>query len=58
MPFMEPSPLGTLAANCARFTYGPVLKRLRQSAIRRHYEVEPDWRAPGGRLTTGYRPRW
>jgi hydrogenase small subunit len=58
MPFMEPSPLGNLAARGARLTYGPVLKRLRQSAMRRHYEVEPGWRAPEDKLASGYRPRW
>jgi hydrogenase small subunit len=58
MPFMDPSPLGVLAATGARFTYGPVLRRLRQRAIRRHYEVEPEWRAPAHKLTSGYQPRW
>jgi hydrogenase small subunit len=58
MPFMEPSPLGLLAAAGARFTYGPVLRRLRHSAIRHRYDREPDWRGPSTRLTTGYEPRW
>jgi hydrogenase small subunit len=58
MPFMEPSPLGLLAARGARYTYGPVLRRLRERAIRRHYDIEPDWRTPGAELKTGYRPRW
>jgi len=35
MPFMEPNPLGLLAARGAQFTYGPVLRRLRHRAIRR-----------------------
>jgi len=58
MPFMDPSPLGTLAAKGARFTYGPALRRLRRSAIRRHYDVEPAWRAPLDKLASGYKPRW
>jgi hydrogenase small subunit len=58
MPFMEASPLGVLAARGARFTYGPVLKRLRRRAIRRRFDVEPEWRQPGERLRSGYEPRW
>jgi hydrogenase small subunit len=58
MPFMEPNPLGLLGARGARFTYGPFLRRLRQSAIRRHYDREPSWRARSTELTTGYQPRW
>jgi hydrogenase small subunit len=58
MPFMEPSSLGMLAARGARFTYGPVLNRLRQRAIRRRFDVEPEWRRPGDQLRSGYRPRW
>jgi hydrogenase small subunit len=58
MPFMEPSQLGVLRARGARFTYGPALKRLRDRAIRREYDVEPDWRRPGQELRSGYQPRW
>ncbi len=58
MPFMDADPLGVLAAKGARFTYGPVLRRLRRHAIRRNYDREPSWRAPGEELTSGYRPRW
>ena len=45
MPFMEPNPLGLLAANTARLTYGPIMRRLRRLAIARHYDREPAWRA-------------
>ncbi len=45
MPFMEPNPLGLLAANTARLTYGPIMRRLRRLAIDRHYDREPAWRA-------------
>jgi hydrogenase small subunit len=58
MPFMEPNSLGVLAARGARFTYGPVLRRLRERAIRRRFDVEPPWRRPGDELRSGYRPRW
>ncbi|HEY1593303.1 MAG TPA: hydrogenase expression protein HypE [Solirubrobacteraceae bacterium] len=58
MPFMEASPLGVLAARGARFTYGPVLRRLRKRAIRRRFDVEPEWRRRGSTLTSGYQPRW
>jgi hydrogenase small subunit len=57
MPFMKASPLGQLHATGARFTYGPVLRRLRAQAIRRHYDREPKWRAPG-EIKSGYEPRW
>jgi hydrogenase small subunit len=58
MPFMAANPLGMLAATGARFSYGPVLARLRKRAIRHHFDVEPKWRKAGEELTTGYRPRW
>jgi hydrogenase small subunit len=58
MPFMEASPLGTLAARGARFTYGPVLKRIRATAMRRHFDHEPSWRQPSDELTSGYQPGW
>ncbi len=58
MPFMDPNRLGLVAANAARFTYGPVFRLLRRSAIRSHHDREPDWRAPGETLKTGYEPRW
>jgi hydrogenase small subunit len=58
MPFMDPSPLGMMAARGARFTYGPVMRRLRARAIRRRFDIEPEWRQKGDQLATGYRPRW
>jgi hydrogenase small subunit len=58
MPFMDANPLGLLGARGARFTYGPVLRRLRAHAIRRRYDLEPSWRGPGDKLTSGYEPRW
>ena len=53
MPFMETDRLGLLAANGARFTYGPALKYLRERAIRTKYDVEPAWRRPSSRLESG-----
>jgi hydrogenase small subunit len=38
MPFMSPSPLGTLAARGRQFAYGPILARLRRRAMRREFE--------------------
>jgi len=58
MPFMAPARMGILAAEAARFTYGPLIGALRRRAMRRQFEVEPAWRAPGERLTSGYAPRW
>jgi hydrogenase small subunit len=58
MPFMQPSQLGMMAARGARFTYGPVLRRLRERAIRKRFDVEPEWRRPGHELRSGYQPRW
>ncbi len=58
MPFMEPSGLGLASAAGARFTYGPVMRRLRQRVIRRHFDVEPEWRRRSDELASGYRPRW
>jgi hydrogenase small subunit len=58
MPFMEAAALGKLAARGARFTYGPMLKRLRARLIEKRFDVEPDWRRPAERLTSGYEPKW
>ncbi len=44
MPFMEPTPLGTISEVAARFTYGPMLRRLREQSVRRHFDREPAWR--------------
>jgi hydrogenase small subunit len=58
MPFMDASPLGLLAARGARFTYGPVLRKLRRRAIDRHFDAEPEWRRPTEKLISGYQQRW
>jgi hydrogenase small subunit len=58
MPFMEPNPLGLLASAGARYTWGPVMRRLRRSLIEHRYDREPSWRARSRELTTGYERRW
>jgi hydrogenase small subunit len=58
MPFMEPTPLGAASASARRFTYGPVLGLMRRRAMRRRFDVEPDWRRPGPDLKSGYQPTW
>jgi hydrogenase small subunit len=58
MPFMDEDEWGRVAANATRFTYGPVLKYFRNRNIKQKYDVEPEWRKPGPRITTGYQPRW
>jgi hydrogenase small subunit len=58
MPFMAPAMLGVLAARGARFTYGPVLRRLRSRAIAAHFDAEPSWRRRSERLLSGYDARW
>ncbi len=47
-----------LREDAARFSYGPVVKYLRERRIRREFDVEPEWRRRGAELTTGYEPRW
>jgi hydrogenase small subunit len=58
MPFMQPARLGLVAAAGARFTYGPVMRRLRKRAIEQQFDVEPEWRKPYATLTSGYKARW
>jgi hypothetical protein len=48
--------LDALAAHGARFTYGPVLRHLRERRMRRVFEVEPPWRRPTDTLESGYDP--
>jgi hydrogenase small subunit len=55
MPFMEADGSGRIYSSAARFSYGPVLRYLRERRIRRTFDVEPEWRRRGSELTTGYR---
>ena len=47
-----------LYTTAARFSYGPVLRYLRERRIRSAYDVEPAWRRRSGRLQTGYQKPW
>jgi hydrogenase small subunit len=58
MPLMDTGLKSRVMASTARFAYGPVLKRMRNLAIKHRYEIEPAWRAPSETLTSGYRARW
>jgi hydrogenase small subunit len=55
MPFMEPDRGARLYAKTARVANGPLVKYLRERRIRRRFDVEPEWRRRGDRLTSGYR---
>jgi hydrogenase small subunit len=57
-PFMEATTVARLSATGRRFLYAPVLRRMRARAIRDRFDVEPEWRAPGEELATGYQRRW
>jgi hydrogenase small subunit len=54
-PFMEPDRFGALAAGASRFTYGPLLRYMRNRSMRTKYEREPEWRRPADTLVSGYR---
>jgi hydrogenase small subunit len=58
MPFMEPDRLGLIAATGARFTYGPLMRGMRRRAMRKRFDLEPEWRRAGEELLTGYSRRW
>ena len=53
-PFMDADRWGNAAANFQRFTYGPVFRYFRKRNLREKFDREPEWRAPGRELTTGY----
>jgi hydrogenase small subunit len=57
MPLFDAGVKGKAIAAGMRFAYGPVLKRLREQRMKRHYELEPEWRRPGTVLASGYEPR-
>jgi len=57
-PFMDPDPWGNTAANFQRFTYGPLFRYFRKRNLAKKFEVEPPWRKPGPKLTSGYQKRW
>ena len=57
MPFMEPDAGARLYARTARFAHGPFVRYLRNRRMRRMFDVEPEWRRRGPRLTSGYEAR-
>ena len=48
MPFMDEDPYGAVAAGIMSFTYGRIVRSVRRRNVRKKYDVEPDWRKPGG----------
>ena len=36
---------------------GRIVRSVRRRNVRKKYDVEPDWRKPGGTLSTGYKSR-
>jgi hydrogenase small subunit len=58
LPLMDNGMKGKVVAAASRFTYGPLLKQLRNQSFRRRYDVEPAWRRPGPELASGYKPGW
>jgi len=55
MPFAEPNTAAKLYARTARLAHGPLVRYLRERRIRRHFDVEPQWRRRGAELGSGYR---
>jgi hydrogenase small subunit len=58
MPFMHEDKWGRAAEEIIRFSYGPIVRYMRKRHMKTKYDVEPEWRRRGPRLTTGYAPRW
>ena len=44
MPFMDEDTWGSAAANIMKFTYGPIVRRMRHRHIRNQFDKEPAWR--------------
>ena len=57
-PFMQADPWGNTAANVQRFTYGPLFRYFRTRNLEKRFDQEPEWRAPGPELASGYVKRW
>jgi hypothetical protein len=57
MPFIEPDLAARVYTRTPRIANGAVIRYLRESKIRRSYDVEPKWRRPGPILTSGYEDR-
>ena len=58
MPFMDEDRYGGAAATIMQYSYGPIVRYMRNRNIAKKYDVEPEWRRKGKTLTTGYAKRW
>ena len=58
MPFMDEDKWGGVAADIMKFSYGPIVRFMRNRHIKTNFDVEPEWRKRGKTLTTGYAKRW
>lgn len=58
MPFMESDRAAKLYARTARYSYGPMVRYLRERRMRHDFDAEPQWRRRARELTSGYQPRW
>jgi len=56
MPFMDPDPWGSVAADIQRFTYGPLFRHFRKRNLMLKFEREPVWRGDGAQLRDRERP--
>jgi hydrogenase small subunit len=56
MPFMD-APPGSKVSGTASSAYGSLIRRLRNITLR-SVDAEPNWRAKGPELTTGYTKPW
>ncbi|MCU1653064.1 MAG: hydrogenase expression protein HypE, partial [Pseudonocardia sp.] len=56
MPFMD-APPGSKVSGTASSAYGSLIRRLRNITLR-SVDAEPNWRAKGPELTTGYTKTW
>ena len=57
LPFVEATPAARLYARTARYSFGPLMRWMRDRRIRTTFDVEPEWRRRGAELTSGYRER-
>jgi hydrogenase small subunit len=58
MPFMDEDVNARASSTLAKFTYGPVLRYMRNRSIRNKYDKEPEWRKRGSQITSGYSKHW
>ena len=51
MPFMDEDTAGGMAARSSSSRLGPFVRYFRNRNIKNKYDVEPDWRKPGGSIS-------